>query len=216
MEQIVRSDSTHRRLSRFRGWRLFAVAFVLAFAILLVIRSFFFEIFYIPSESMEPTLQTGDRIAVERKMENIERGDVVVFDGTGSFDPYQSTSPWVSHPLRATGQWLGLHGSDTIYVKRVIGVGGDAVSCCSSGGKLTVNGEEIDEEYLPDNMPASDAKFTAEIPANRIWVMGDNRENSLDSRSLIGSPGGGMIREEKVIGKARWIIYPSSRWQEIH
>lgn len=212
MEQTVRSKSTSRRPSRFRGWRLFAVALSLAFIILLCIRSFFFEVFYIPSESMHPTLEDGDRIVVERSMDEIQRGDIVVFDGTGSFNPYESSSIWVTHPLKSLGQWLGVVGSDTVYVKRVIGVGGDTVTCCDSSGDILVNGDKIAEDYLPENMPASEQKFEVEIPENRIWVMGDNRSNSQDSRALLGKPGGGLIRTDKVIGTVRWIIWPVDRW----
>lgn len=216
MEQTVRSNSTDRRLSRVRGWRLFAVAFFIAAVILVVVRHFFFDIFFIPSESMEPTLESGDRIVVEKSYDDIARGDIVVFDGTGSFDPYQSASPWATDPVRTAGQWLGIVGSDTIYVKRVIGVGGDKVSCCGPSGKISVNGQEIDEPYLATGMKASEQKFTVQVPEGRLWVMGDNRNNSRDSRALLGSAGGGMIRQEKVLGESRWIIWPFSRWQTIN
>lgn len=213
MEQTERSASGPRRPSRFRGWRLFAVAFALAVIILVVIRNFFFEVYFIPSESMQPILEPGDRIVVNRTIHEVHRGDVIVFDGTGSYDPYMSASPWLSHPVKTTAQWLGLIGSDTVYVKRVIGVAGDTVQCCSANGKLLVNGQEVDEPYIFSGDKSSEQRFTVTVPTGRMWVMGDHRSNSRDSRDLLAAPGGGMIRTEKVIGEPVAVLWPIARWK---
>ncbi len=215
MEQTERSASTDRRFSLVRGWRLFAIAMAVALIILVLVRHFFFDVYFIPSASMEPTLETGDRIVVQRQIGEVHRGDIVVFDGQGSLSPYQSASPWVQHPVKTTGQWLGIIGSDTVYVKRVIGVAGDTVICCSSAGKLTVNGVEQDEPYLVAGVKASETTFSVTVPAGRLWVMGDNRPHSVDSRALLGAPGGGMIKTEKVIGKPLWVVWPMERWSRL-
>ncbi len=206
----ARSDSALGRQSRFRGWRLFVPAALLAFVLLLIIRHFFLEVYMIPSESMEPYLEPGDRIIVNRLAGEVHRGDVVVFDGEGSFSPYVSASPWLTDPVGTGAQWLGLEGSDTIYVKRVIGVAGDRVECCSDG-HLKVNGRVLEESYLYPGNTASETEFSVEVPADRMWVMGDHRSVSRDSRALLGAPGGGMIRTEKVIGKPIFIALPADR-----
>ncbi len=121
-------DTTERQPPRKQGWRFVLLALVLAVAISGLVRSLWLDVYYIPSESMEPLLvEGGDRILVSRtafSAELIRRGDVVVFDGRGSFAPLSSgQSPFVD-AVSAASQWFGLSGSDTTYVKRVIGVGG--------------------------------------------------------------------------------------------
>jgi signal peptidase I len=185
------------------------VAAVLAAAVL---RSAVADLYLIPSGSMEPLLQEGDRISVDRRAYHahpIERGDVVVVDGEGSFAPYDSRSG----PARWGGealQWLGLAPDTTAYVKRVAGVGGDTVSCCSASGQLEVNGEERAEDYLAEP-PASAVEFTVEVPDGRIFLLGDNRHHSVDSRALLGAPGGGMVEESHVVGKVTGIVWPADR-----
>ncbi|MFW0111979.1 signal peptidase I [Rothia sp. P5766] len=208
---LTAESSEARRQPFLRGWRLVATASLLALAVLLVIRSFFYDVYYIPSASMEPTYEPGDRLIVSKQSGHIERGSVVVFDGTGSFSPYQSGSPWVRDPLGTAGQWLGLVGSDTVYIKRVIGVGGDTVECCDSEGYLLVNGQRLEEPYLPQGESASDVSFSVQVPEGRIWLMGDNRSNSADSRALLGAPGGGMVRVDKVIGSPVYTVWPLNK-----
>ena len=140
-----------KRQPRKPGWRFALLALVLAVAISAVVRSLWVDIFFIPSASMEPLLHTGDRILVARtgfQAEPLGRGDVVVFDGRGSFAPLNSGNGPVVDTLAEAGRWLGLAGSDTTYVKRVIGLPGDRVVCCDAGGKLTVNGQQVAEPYL--------------------------------------------------------------------
>jgi signal peptidase I len=187
-----------------------AVVALLASALL---RSTVADLYLIPSGSMEPLLRQGDRISVDRDAyvsDPVRRGDVVVVDGEGSFAPYDSRPA----PLRWGGdalQWLGLLPDTTAYVKRVAGVGGDTVSCCTADGLLEVNGEAVPEDYLAGPPPASRIEFTAEVPEDRLFLLGDNRHASEDSRSLLGAPGGGMIHESKVIGRVEAIVWPPGR-----
>jgi signal peptidase I len=194
------------------------LALVLALAISAVVRSLWLDIYYIPSASMEPLLLTGDRILVARtgaEPGSLNRGDVVVFDGRGSFAPLNSGNGPVADALAEAGRWLGLAGSDTTYVKRVIGLPGDRVVCCDAGGRLTVNGQPVAEPYLYPGDTPSETKFSVEVPAGRLWLMGDHRAASADSRSLLGAPGGGMVPLERVIGRPVQIIWPLDRFAAV-
>lgn len=126
-----------KRQSRKLGWRFVVVAVAVIFVFLALVRNVLADVYYIPSGSMEPLLLTGDRVLVSRLAfanHPIERGDVVVFDGRGSFTPLKSGAGPVADAVVGTGQWLGLVPNDHIYVKRVLGVAGDTVKCCSTGG----------------------------------------------------------------------------------
>ncbi|MFZ3452693.1 signal peptidase I [Arthrobacter sp. 7Tela_A1] len=199
-------------------WRFVFWAAAAAVVLAGVVRAFFFDVFYIPSGSMEPLLEPGDRILVSRmeyRSGEIQRGDVVVFDGRGSLAPLHSSDPLLQQGLAKAGQWLGLTGSDSIYVKRVIGLPGDRVACCSDNGSLTVNGTPIQEPYVFAGDAASEQAFDVEVPDGRLWLLGDHRSESADSRSLLGAPGGGLIPQERVIGRAQQILWPFERSSEI-
>lgn len=150
--------------------------------------------FVIPSESMQPALNPGDRILVNRTAywsAPIARGDLVVFDGADSF----STDP-----------------GD--YVKRVVGVSGDRVVCCNDTGQISVNGVPLDESsYLFPGDTPSQTEFDVQVPEGKLWLLGDHRSQSADSRSHLGDPGGGFVLESKVVGQANFIIWPPARWQ---
>ncbi|MGO4589294.1 signal peptidase I [Paenarthrobacter sp. 2TAF44] len=209
---------TSERQPRKQGWRFVLLALVLAVAISGLVRSLWIDVYYIPSESMEPLLGTGDRILVSRTAftsEPIQRGDVVVFDGRGSFAPLSSGKGPLVDAIAAAGQWFGLTGSDTTYVKRVIGVPGDHVQCCSSEGRLTVNGQVLEEPYVYPGDEPSKQKFDVEVPEDRLWLMGDHRSRSADSRGLLGAPGGGMVPFDRVIGRPVQIIWPLDRFAEV-
>ncbi|QCU79426.1 signal peptidase I [Citricoccus sp. SGAir0253] len=186
---------------------------VLALLASAVLRSTVADLYLVPSGSMEPLLQAGDRISVDRHAYDhvpVARGDLVVVDGEGSFAPYDGR-PAVLRGTEEALQWLGLAPDTTAYVKRVAGVGGDTVSCCSPEGLLEVDGEEVAEDYLAGPPPASRVEFTAEVPGGRLFLLGDNRHASVDSRSLLGAPGGGMVPESKVIGRVQSIAWPPGR-----
>ena len=214
---------------RRSGWRELPVLLVVALVVALIIKTFVVQAFFIPSGSMENTLLIGDKILVNKlvyDVRGIEPGDIVVFNGEGSWDPIAPQGGPSGNPVtRAYDATLrplfhsiaGLFGTpigQTDYVKRVIGVPGDHVACCTAQGLVTVNGVPLHERsYLyPGNAP-SGIHFHITVPPGRIWVMGDHRAISDDSRLHRSSPGGGTIPESKVIGRAFVIVWPPSRWR---
>jgi signal peptidase I len=114
------------------------------------------------------------------------------------------------------GQSFGLVTPDsTDFIKRVIGVGGDRVTCCDTDGRITVNGVPLLEDYLYPGDAPSLQPFDVEVPEGMLWVMGDHRSASADSRSHLGSPGGGFIPEDAVVGRAMNVVWPLSRLSSI-
>jgi signal peptidase I len=199
-------------------WRELPVLIVVALVLALVIKSFLIQAFYIPSASMENTLEIGDRVLINKvvyHLRPIHRGDIVVFDGTGSwdFDNTPASSNFFSKGLSELEGIVGISHDSSIYIKRVIGLPGDHVSCPTPSGDLYVNGVPLSESsYLyPGNSPC-DGTFSITVPAGRLWVEGDHRAVSYDSRGHMGDPGGGTIPESGVLGRAFVIIWPPSRW----
>jgi signal peptidase I len=188
---------------------------------MMLLRGLMVESFYIPSGSMEPTLRPGDRILINKigGASSLQRGDLVVFDGTHIFaapsaGPGSDQNSAVgrimgSMALMASRLSIDLNESD--YVKRVVGLPGDHVACCDAGGLLTVNDVAVDEPYLYPGDKPSDLTFDVTVPVGRIWVMGDHRSDSADSRAHLGDPGGGMVPLDDVIGRAGLIYWPPSR-----
>ncbi|MER5641603.1 signal peptidase I [Kitasatospora sp. NPDC002227] len=188
-----------------------------AVLLVLLLNAFVMRPFGVPSGSMENTLQPGDRLVVNQLAYSfgghVRRGDVVVFDGIGSFLPY-AAEPGAGERLLDR---LGLAwGGDSIYVKRVIGVGGDRVTSAGTDGRITVNGMPLDESaYLyPGDMPSRVA-FDVVVPSGKLLVLGDHRGASRDSRDHLGEPGGGFVPESKVIGRADWVVYPIGHWTSL-
>jgi signal peptidase I len=199
-------------------WKELPVLIVVALVLALVIKTYALQAFYIPSGSMENTLEIGDRVLINKLVydfRGIHRGDVIVFNGAGSWDTdlaAPSTNP-VSRFFTNIGQMIGVEHGEDDYVKRVIGLPGDHVACCNAQGQITVNGVALSEtSYLyPGNAP-SEERFSITVPPGRLWVMGDHRAISYDSRGHMGDPGGGTIPESAVLGRVFVRIWPPSRW----
>jgi signal peptidase I len=190
---------------------------VIAVVLALIIKTYAIQAFFIPSASMENTLDIGDRVLINKLVydfRGIHRGDIIVFDGRGSWD---LNTPSSSNIFSRFGSDLegivGISHDSSIYIKRVIGLPGDHVVCCNANGQITVNGVPLSERsYLyPGNQPSAQL-FKITVPPGRLWVMGDHRAVSYDSRGHMGDPGGGTIPESAVLGRAFVIIWPPSRW----
>jgi len=212
------AEAGPRRWSRSARVCLGATSLVI---VLLLVSAFIVQPFLIPSSSMTPTLGVGDRVLVNKLAYRFGnspgRGDVVVFDGTDSFVSEEAGegNP-VTGLLRGAGAAVGLlKPSETDYVKRVIGVGGDRVRCCNKRGRIEVNGVPVDEGYLQHGDDPSAVPFDVEVPQGRLWVMGDHRSDSSDSRDHLGDPGGGTVPVTRVIGRADWIGWPARRWGSV-
>jgi signal peptidase I len=168
---------------------------------------------------MENTLEINDRVLVNKivyHLRDIHRGDIVVFNGDGSWDP--GTVPVAGNVFQqfydGFASMFGFGKGGDILIKRVIGIPGDRVACCDAQGRVTVNGVPLNEgSYLYPGSAPSLMKFSIVVPSGRLWVMGDNRLVSDDSRLHQGDPGGGTIPESAVIGRAFIIIWPPSRWR---
>ncbi len=189
-----------------------------ALVISVLIKTFLVQAFYIPSGSMENTLLVNDRVLVNKladKPDEIHRGDVVVFQDPGGWlnSPASTPRGGLLGGLRDGLVFVGLApaAGEEDLIKRVIGVGGDTVACCDPQGRMTVNGVPLTEPYLfPGDVPSTET-FSVKVPAGHLWVMGDHRSVSEDSRAHQSQPGKGFVPVTDVIGRAFTIVWPLDR-----
>ncbi|SDL59024.1 signal peptidase I [Glycomyces sambucus] len=207
-------------------WIELPLLLVVAFSAAVLLRTFAVQPFYIPSGSMEQTLQEGDKVLVLKlttTMRTPQRGEVVVFRGTDSWDPeYRpagGSDSVLSDVTTAVLDLIGLAEPDEKdFIKRVIAVGGDTVMCCDADGNVVVNGVALHEdEYVYDNAPVEPEPGTCHsrrfdqvtVPEGEVWVMGDHRGNSKDSRCQ------GPVPVENIIGRAIALVWPTDRATEL-
>lgn len=202
-------------------WKELPLLIGIALLLALLIKTFLVQAFSIPSESMMDTLKRGDRVLVDKLTpwfgSEPERGEVVVFHDPGGWLEGEPTPD--PNALQKFLSFIGLMPSaeEKDLIKRVIAVGGDTVSC-KEGGKVILNGKALDEtSYIkPGSTPCGDKPFgPITIPEGRIWVMGDNRQNSMDSRWHQELPGGGTVSNEDVVGRAIVVAWPVTRWSTL-
>ena len=210
-----------RMLGRFL--RDAAIIVVAALVVSFLIKTFLIRSFFIPTESMEATLVRDDRIIVSQltpEVFELNRGDVIVFVDPGGWLSQQSgvsEDDPLSRILNGISVFVGLSSpnNEQHLVKRVIGLPGDRVVCCDDLGAMSVNGVALTETYvqLPQGVSkVSSNDFDVTVPEDALWVMGDNRYNSADSRRNMDKPGGGFVPLENVVGRAIVISWPQERW----
>lgn len=220
------TDATPTRRAPLRSFLLFVrdvlVIFGIAILVSFLVKTFLVRSFFIPSSSMEQTLQIDDRVIVNElvpKAVALDHGDIVVFKDPGGWLP--AKPPVEISGLQAGTEWvLSLFGlaspdSNDHLIKRVIGLAGDTVQCCSADGKIIVNGVPITEPYI--TIPAGETRasaidFNVTVPEGSIFVMGDNRYNSKDSRYNTDKPGGGFVGMDNVVGRAFVLSWPMNHW----
>ncbi len=212
------TPTPRRRRGTVTFLRDLAIILLIAFTASFLVKTFLVRSFYIPSSSMENTLQIDDRILVNQLVPDVQalhRGDIIVFKDPGGWlggQPVKSQSP-IQGFLEVIG--LAATDSDEHLVKRVIGLPGDTVECCNALGQIVVNGQGVNEPYLklpsPDS-PASAIDFKVTVPEGTVWVMGDNRNSSADSRYHTNDPGKGFVPLDDIVGNAFMINWPLSHF----
>jgi signal peptidase I len=213
------APATQKKKKKSFGRELLTIV-VAAAVLTLLVKAFVVQVYRIPSGSMENTLQVGDRVLVNKvvyHVRGIARGDIIVFSGQDSWGP--DAPPPSSDPVVRIFDdvlsGIGLQDNQTYYIKRVIGLPGDHVACCTDG-KVTVNGVPLSEgSYVYPGNPPSTVKFSEVVPSGHLWVMGDHRSDSEDSRYNTGDPGGGAVPENQVVGRAFLIIWPPSQIRDL-
>ncbi|WP_107644820.1 signal peptidase I, partial [Streptomyces sp. Ru87] len=219
---------TARRIKRRRrrsALKEVPILITVALVIALALKTFLVQAFVIPSGSMEQTIRIGDRVLVDKLTpwfgSKPQRGDVVVFKDPGGWLAGEQSEPADDPVVIKQGKelltFIGLLPSadEQDLIKRVVAVGGDTVKCCDKDGKVTVNGTPLAEPYVhPGNTP-SDMKFEVDVPAGRLFVMGDHRANSADSRFHLNEAADGTVPEDLVVGRAMVIAWPFDHWRRL-
>ncbi|WP_371127075.1 signal peptidase I [Streptomyces sp. 2112.3] len=199
-------------------WKELPILIGIALLLALLIKTFLVQAFSIPSDSMQDTLQRGDRVLVDKLTpwfgSKPQRGEVVVFHDPGGW--LNETPTPEPNPVQKVLSFIGLMPSaeEKDLIKRVIAVGGDTVECHGTG-PVKVNGKALDEAsyVFPGATPCGDRAFgPIHVPKGRIWVMGDHRDDSLDSRYHQNLKGNGTVSENEVVGRAFTIAWPINRW----
>ncbi|MBD3688994.1 signal peptidase I [Nanchangia anserum] len=193
---------------------------VVAIIISALLKTFLIQSFVIPSESMRDTLEVRDRILVSKLVpahSALNRGDIIVFEDHENWLPAELRPQPTSSPVLRFLTLVGLRPDDSsgYLAKRVIGLPGDTVECCDSAGRVSVNGQPIDETYLRSGVAPSETTFAVTVPEGKLWVMGDNRPFSLDSRAHRDEEGRGFIAIDDVVGRAFVIVWPLERWTRL-
>lgn len=219
-----------RRRRKQPFWRELITLVVIALVLAGLIQAFLVKTFYIPSGSMEQTLHgcpgcSGDRVLVNRlvyRFRDPRPGDIVVFRGPESWAPeVQVAGPTniLQRGVQALGELIGVaQPSEKDFIKRVIAVGGQTVQCCDAQGRVTVNGKPLTEPYIYTDAPEDPQLSTfgpVTVPADHMWLMGDHRNASLDSRAHVTDADHGTVSIKNVIGKAFVIVWPPSRWNTL-
>jgi len=193
--------------------RRYAFVVLIAVALLVLLRAFVVQSFVVPTRSMEPALRGGDRVLVlpsAYRFGAVDRGDVIVFDGAGVFEPARAPGNDLLALGRTVVRALGVPVGEHAYVKRVIGLPGERVACCDAQGRLSVDGRTLDEPWVV-GQPPSRVRFDVVVPEGKLWVLGDNRADSADSRAHLGDPGGGAVPVDRIVGKVVTVYWPPSR-----
>lgn len=213
-----------KRKRRRNAVREIPILITVALMIALVLKTFLVQAFVIPSGSMEQTIRIQDRVLVDKLTpwfgSKPQRGDVVVFRDPGGWLPpaevKKEDDPVVVKQVKQGLTFIGLLPSDDEQdlIKRVVALGGDTVKCCDKDGRVTVNGVALNEPYLnPGNVPST-MKFDVKVPVGRLFVMGDHRSNSADSRFHLDEQGG-TFAEDEVVGRAVVIAWPLDHWRKL-
>lgn len=224
VEQRVKGDEREERQpEKKRRWTSVILEFLtvisVALLISVILKTFFIQAFEIPSESMEDTFIPGDRIVVNKlanDADDLNRGDIVVFLDPGNWlaDVPAPDRPAWQQTIQTIGEAIGLlpQNAGDHLVKRIIGLPGDNVACCTGEGLLTINGEPITETYIKPGVDPSNQEFDVTVPSGHVWVMGDNRSNSQDSRYHQVVDGTGFVPIKNIEGRAWLRILPFDRF----
>ncbi len=206
----------------FRTVREFVLVMMLALGLSLLIKTFLVQAFFIPSGSMENTLIRGDRVVVSKLTPgpfDLRRGDVLVFADPGGWLPVEARAPKgaIRDRIRSALTFVGVLPAESSehVIKRLIGLPGDRVVCCDEKSRLTVNGTPIEEPYVFTGDKPSDIAFSVTIPAGKLWMMGDHRSDSEDSR-YHPALDQGMVPIEDVVGRAFATVWPLDRATLLH